>query len=143
MERFQKCLMSNSRFDALDTPVVTVHSVRMPLGFGKSAIKSRGIRLSVMAHLKTCVVEVKPEENCLAQALVIFIAKVENDPDYKAYRQRRKIRQVVQTLLDTIGIDLYNGAGIRELVRFQEHFRQYKIAVYRGLSCEDICSNDR
>ena len=27
---------------------------------------------------------------------------------------------------------------IPELVRFQEHFRQYKIVVYRGLSCQDI-----
>jgi len=96
-----------------------------------------------MAHLKTSIVEVKTEENCLAHALVTSIAKVENDPDYKAYRQGRKIRQVVQTLLETTGIDLSNGAGIPELVRFQEHFRQYKIVVYRGLSCEDISSKDR
>ena len=82
--------------------------------------------------------EVKAEENCLAHALIISIAKVENDPDYKAYRQGRNIHQVVQSLLDTTGIDLANGAGIPELVRFQEHFRQYKIVVYRGVSCEDI-----
>ena len=63
---------------------------------------------------------------------------MENDPEYKAYRQGRKIRQVVQTLLETSGIDLSNGAGIPELVRFKEHFRQYKIVVYRGLGCEDI-----
>jgi len=77
-----------------------------------------------MAHLKTSIVEVKAEENCLAHALVISIAKVENDPDYKAYRQGRKIRQVVQTLLETTGIDMSNGAEFPELVRFQEHFRQ-------------------
>ena len=91
-----------------------------------------------MAHLKTSIVEVKAEENCLAYALVISIAKVENDPDYKAYRQGRMRRQVVQTLLETTGIDLSNGAGIPELVRFQEHFRQYKIVVYHGVSCDDI-----
>ena len=110
----------------------------MPVGFVKSATKSRGRPLSVMANLKTSIVDVKAEENCLAHALIISIAKVENDPDYKAYRQGRKIRQVVQTLLDTTDIDLSNRAGILELVRFQEHFRQYKIVVYRGLSCEDI-----
>jgi len=64
--------------------------------------------------------------------------KVENDADYKAYIKGRKIRLVVQTLLETTGIDLSNGAGIPEFVRFQEHFRQYKIVVYRGLTCEDI-----
>jgi len=108
----------------LDKLVVTVHSVRMPVGFRKSAIESRGRPLSVMSRLKTSIVEVKAEENCLDHALVISIATVENDPDYKAYRQGRKIHHVVQTLLDTTGIDLSDGAGIPELVRFQEHFRQ-------------------
>ena len=74
---FEKVFQSNSRFDALDTHVITVHSVRMPVGFGKCAIKSRGRPLSVMVHLKTSIVEVKAEENCLAHALVISIAKVE------------------------------------------------------------------
>jgi len=90
-----------------------------------------------MAHLKRSIVEVKAEENSLAHALVISIANVDN-PNYKAYRQGKKIRQVVQTLLETTGIDVSNGAGIPELVRFQDHFRQYKLFVYRGLSCEDI-----
>jgi len=67
-------------------------------------------------------VEVKTGENCLAHALVISIAKVENDPNYKAYINGRKIRNVVQTLFDETGIDLYNGGGIPELTRFQEHF---------------------
>jgi len=58
---FEKGSQSNSRFDALYTLVVTVHSVRMPVGFGKSAIKSRGRPLSVMAYLKTSIVEVKAE----------------------------------------------------------------------------------
>jgi len=35
-----------------------------------------------MARLKTSVVEVKATENYLANALVIAIAKAENDPDY-------------------------------------------------------------
>ena len=82
--------------------------------------------------------EAKTEENCLAHALVIAIAKVENDPNDKAYIHGWKIRNVVQTLLDETGIDLTRGGGIPELTRFQEHFRQYKIVVYHGLSCDDI-----
>jgi len=68
----------------------------MPGGFGKHALKSMGRQLSTMAHLKRSIVEVKTEENCLANALVIAIAKVENDPNYKAYRQGRKIRYLMQ-----------------------------------------------
>jgi hypothetical protein len=70
-------------------------------------------------------------ENCLAHALLIAIAKAENDPDYKAYRQGRKILLVVQNLLTKTGIDLSGGVGIPELIKFQEHFRDYKITVSR------------
>jgi hypothetical protein len=34
----KKVSQSNSRFNALDTLIVIVHSVRMPVGFGKRAI---------------------------------------------------------------------------------------------------------
>ena len=110
----------------------------MPGGFGKRGRKSMGRPLSTMAHLKQSIVEVKTEETCLAHALVIAVAKVENDPNYKVDRQGRKIRHAVQTLLIATGIDLSNGGGIPELFRFQEHFRQYKVVVYHGLSCDDI-----
>jgi len=54
------------------------------------------------------------------------IAKAENYPDYKAYRQGRKILPVKQKLLAKTGIDLSGGGGIPELIKFQEHFREYK-----------------
>jgi len=53
------------------------------------------------------------------------------------------MRPVVQTLLEVTGIDLSNGAGIPEIVSFQEHFREYKIIVYHGLSCDNIIVNGR
>jgi len=118
---FEKGTQSNSSFNALDTLFVTVNSVRMPVGFGKHAIKSMGRPLSVMAHLKKSIV--KAEANFLAHALLIAIAKVDKDPKYKAYRQSRKIPHVVQTLLEMTGIDLSNGAGFPEIVGFKEYFR--------------------
>ena len=102
---------SNARFNALDKLIITVHSVRMPEGFDKRAIKSRGRPLSVVIHLKR-VVEVTSSENCLAHAIIIAIAKVENGSDYKAYRQGRKIRPVVQELLAETGLDLSEGGEI-------------------------------
>jgi len=108
---FEKLSQSNARVNALDTLVVTVHSVNMPVGYGKHAIKSMGRPLSVKAHLKSSIVEVKAEENCLAHAIIIAIAKVDNDANYKAYRQGRKISPVVQALLKETGIDLTRGGG--------------------------------
>ena len=127
----QKVSQSNARFNALDKLIVTVHSVTMPVGFGRG-MNTRGWPLSVMAHLKTSIVEVKSSENCLAHAIIIAIAKLENDPDYKAYRQGRTIRPVVQKLLEETGLDLSGGGGISELIKFQEHFRQYKITVFEA-----------
>jgi len=110
----------------------------MPVGFGESAIKSRGRAISVMAHLKHSIVEVKAEANFLAHSIIIAIARVDNDQNYKAYSQGRKVVSPVQNLLEATGIDLCNRAGILELVRFQEHFREYKMVVYQGLSCDDL-----
>jgi hypothetical protein len=77
-----------------------------------------------MAHLKRSIVEVKAEENCLAPALVIAIAKLSNEPNYVAYRKGRKIRTVVNNLLAATEIALTNGGGIPELIKFQEHFKK-------------------
>ena len=65
--------------------------------------------------------KVKAERYCLSYALVITIAKITNDPNYKSYRDGRKIGPVVQRLLETTGINLDRGGGIRELTRFQEY----------------------
>jgi len=108
---FEKVSQSNARFNALDTLVVTVHSVKMPVGFGRVAHKSKGRPLSVMAHLKSSIVEEKTEENCLSHALIMAISRVENNANYKAYRQGRKIRSVVKALLQQTGIDLTRVGG--------------------------------
>ena len=91
------------------------------MGFGKCAIKSMGRPLSVMAYLRS-IVEVKATENCLAHAIIIAIATIHNESNYKSYRDGYKIRPSVRTLLEGTGIDLSGGAGIPELGRLQEKF---------------------
>jgi hypothetical protein len=74
----------------MDKLVIDVHSVNIPVGFGKKALKTKGRPLSVIAHLKKSIVEVRDEEHCLAHAIIIAIAKVTNDPDYKAFKEGKK-----------------------------------------------------
>ena len=138
---FEKVCQSNSRFNALDRFVVTVHSVRMPVGFG--GMKTMGRLISVMAHLKRSTVEVKAEDHCLGHALLIALSRVNNDSNCNSYRRGYKIRPAVQNLLETTGIDLMKGAANPELVRFQEYFQEYKIVVYQGLSCYSIMFEGR
>ena len=85
---FKKVTQSNARFDALDTLTIVVHSVRMPMGF--DGTKNIDKPLSVMAHPKKSIIEIKVETNSLAQALIIAIAKVTRDSNYKSYLDGRK-----------------------------------------------------
>jgi len=125
----------------MDELIIVIHSVKMPVGFGMG-VKSKGRPLSVMAHVKKSIIEVKTETNCMAHALIIGIARLTKDPNYKAYRKGRKILPEVQHLLQTTGINLENGGGIREIQQFQDHFAEYKI-VYGGLNCSDILFEGR
>ena len=94
--------------------------------------------MSEMAHLKKSIVEVMTEENCLAHALVIAMAKVTNDPNYPAYRKGRKILPMVHELLQKTCVDLSQGGGTPELQAFQRDLSQYRIGVYSGLRCDII-----
>ena len=119
------------------TLIVTVHSATMPVGFGRDGIKRKSRPLATMVQLKRNIVEVGAEDNCLAQTLIIAIARLNNDPN-TSYRKDNKIRPVVRHLLETTGIDLKNGAGIPELTRFQEHLYEYKFVVYSELNYESM-----
>jgi len=105
----------------------------MPVGFGRKSVKSKARPLAEMVHLKRSIIEVKAKTDCLAHALIIAIARITKDTDYKAYRQGCKILQTVQHLLQTTGIDLQHGGGIPQLQRFQDHFSEYRIVVFGGL----------
>jgi hypothetical protein len=133
---FDKVSQSNSRFNAMDTLIVEVNSVRMPSGSGIKALKFKGRPLSNLIHLKRSIVRVKAEKNCLAHALIIAIARITGDPNYKSYSNGYKLGPVVQQLLETTGISLEGGGGIPELTRFQDHFKEYRIVVYSGLNCD-------
>ena len=135
---FSKVAQSNARYNAMDRLIVVIHSVKMPVSFGKTAVKSKGRPLSVMAHVKHSIINVKAESNCLAHALIIAIAQLTKDPNYRSYHDGRRIRPEVQHLLQTMGINLENGGGVHEIQQFQDNFSEYKIVVYGGLDCEDI-----
>ena len=81
------------------------------LGFGKDAIKRKGRPLATMAHLNSSIVEVRAEENCLEQALLIAIARLNKDPNYTSYKKCFKKPPVVRQVLETRSIDLKKAVG--------------------------------
>jgi hypothetical protein len=72
---FSKVAQPNARYNALDRLIVVIHSVKMPVDFGRKAVKSMGRPLSEMAHVKTSIIKVKADTNCLVHVLIIAIAR--------------------------------------------------------------------
>jgi hypothetical protein len=137
--RLFEVAQSNSRFNALDPLSINLHYVKTPAGFGKVALKTKGRLLEQMAHLKSSIVPVNAETNCLAHALIIAIARVDNDPNYNSYRRGYKIHAEVDRLLEATGVDLSRGGEVPELESFQQYFHdRYKIVVYTGLRSDSI-----
>jgi hypothetical protein len=82
---FNKIAQSNARYNALDKLIVVVHSVKMPVDIGRKSVNTKGRSLAVMAPMKRNIIEVRAETNCLALALIIAIARITRNPNYKSY----------------------------------------------------------
>jgi hypothetical protein len=61
---FEKVAQSNTSFNGMDRLVAVVNSVKMPVDFGATALRTKGRQLANMTHLKRSIIEVKAEKNC-------------------------------------------------------------------------------
>jgi hypothetical protein len=113
-----KVVQSNARFALSDRLEMHLEHVRMPAGNGREKTKGRSI--DVLSAVKRSIVVVKAAILCLAHALVIAIARLNNDPKYKLYRNGYGLTQLVQDLLKASAVDLSNGGGLEELGQFQQ-----------------------
>jgi hypothetical protein len=119
---FEKLAQSDAKFNALDPLMVTVHSLKIPVGFG--CVKSNGRKLDSLAHLKKSIVRVDADTNCKAYALYSRSRNWKSIKITKRTFRVRKIRPVVQRLAETIGRDLPNGGVFPELECFQNYFHE-------------------
>ena len=90
---FEKFAQSNASFNAMDRLVIVVHSVKIPVGFGRNALRTDGRQLANLAHLKRSIIEVRAEHNCLAHALLIAMARIDGHPNYQAFLREIKCAQ--------------------------------------------------
>ncbi len=80
------------------------------------------------------IVVVKAAILCLAHALIIAMARVNDDPRCQSYEDGYLLDQPVDELLKAFGVDLSNGGGLEEHQHFQDYLSDCKIIVYDGLS---------
>ena len=77
-----KVIQRNTIFGLTDRLVVHLDHVRIPVGNGKSAEKSKRRSLDVLSSIKRIIFAIKAAFLCLAHALIIAIAQVNGDPKY-------------------------------------------------------------
>jgi hypothetical protein len=86
-----KVIQCNARFPLSDRLEVHLDHVRMPVGIGTE--KTKGMSLSVLSAIKKSIFVMKAAL-CLAHALIIAMARVNSDPNYKSYRDGKALKNL-------------------------------------------------
>ena len=126
----ERVVQSNREFRLNDTVHVNVWNVEMPEGSGRSKKKRTELDLKKYLLKSQSVVVIQNHDDlCLARALVVAIAKAENDPYYHYLRacdsgqQRRAIE-----LHANANVPL-GPCGLEEVRLFQRHLTRYEINI--------------
>ena len=130
--QIERVIQSNQEFRLNDTVTIDINHVKTPQGRGKS----KRTTLNIREHLKekkSIVCINNNDDFCLARALAVAIARIENDPKYKQISDSRKPLQREKAL------DLHEAAnvplgpcGMNEVKLFQNYLTNYQIIVVSG-----------
>jgi G:T-mismatch repair DNA endonuclease (very short patch repair protein) len=109
-----------------------VTSVRLPAGKGRvnkynTFVEECGMRKGIIT--------IENKDNlCLPRALVVAMANIEKDPEFRKVRRDIGKIQTKRTkdLMSQAGVTIpEDGAGLPELQKFQRYLKEYKIVVYK------------
>ena len=126
----ERVVQSNREFRLNDTVHVNVWHVEMPEGSGKSRQKRTETDLKkYLLKSRSVVVIENHDDLCLARALVVAIAKAENDPYYHYLRacDRGQQRRAIE-LHANANVPL-GPCGLEEVRLFQRHLTRYEINI--------------
>ena len=132
--QIERVLQSNEEFRLNDTVTIDIIHVATPQGSGKS--RRKRTTLNIREHLKeknSIICINNKDDFCLARALAVSIARIENDPKYKQISDSRSHIQLDRAL------DLHQAAnvplgpcGMDEVKLFQNYLTNYQIIVVSG-----------
>ena len=130
----EKVVQSNEEFRLNNTVNIDLIRVEMPQGSGKSRVKRGIVNIREYLKKKGSIITINNKDDlCLARALAVSIARIENDPQYS---QIRKSDRAVQ---HERAFDLHEAAnvplgpcGLDEVDLFQQHLVNYQIIVVSG-----------
>ena len=135
--QIERVIQSNEDFRLNDTVTVDIIHVETPQGSGKTKRTTLNIR-EYLKKKKSVIPINNKDDFCLARALAVATARIENDPKYDQIRKSTEHIQLDRAL------DLHQAAsvplgpcGINEVELFQRYLTNYQIIV---LSSDYRCS---
>ena len=130
--QFERVIQSNQEFRLNDTVIIDINHVVAPEGSGRSKRTIFNIR-DHLKQKKSIVCINNTDDLCLARALAVAIARIENDPKYKhiSKSDRPVQRQKALDLHQAANVPL-GPCGIAEVKLFQNYLVNYQIIVVSG-----------
>ena len=135
LSQVEKVVQSNEEFRLNDTVNIDILRVEMPQGSGKS--RGRRTTFDIREYLKgkKAVITINNKDNyCLARALVVAIARIEKDPQYKHIAKSSRPLQFQRALAlhQAAHVPFDIPCGLNEVNLFQQHLTNYQIIVVSG-----------
>ena len=131
--QLQRVIQSNRDFRLNDTVSVDVIHVEAPQGSGRKKPRTT-LNIKEYLHKKKSIITIHNNDDlCLARALVVAIAKVENAPSYKNLTKpcRRDQEKKAKELHAAANVPL-GPCGIPEMELFQKYLTNYEINIVSG-----------
>ena len=134
LSHVEKVVQSNEEFRLNTTVNIDLIRVEMPRGSGRTRVKRNIVNIRDYLKKKGSVITINNKDDlCLARALVVSIARIEQDPRYghitdsRGWLQRERAFDLHEAANVPLG-----PCGLNEVELFQQHLVNYQIIVVSG-----------
>ena len=130
----ERVIQSNQEFRLNDTVTIDINHVKTPQGSGKSRVKRTNLNIREYLKSKKSIICINNKDDlCLARALAVSIARIENDPKYGQIRNSNRPvqRERAFDLHEAANVPL-GPCGLNEVELFQQYLTNYQIIVVSG-----------
>ena len=132
--QIERVVQSNRDFRLNDTVTVDILHVEAPQVSGRSRLKRDILDIREYLHKKRSIITIQNNDNlCLAPALVVAVAKIENPPNYgNLIRSDRRTQEKEAKKLHAAANVPLGSCGIPEVKMFQKYLTKYEINIISG-----------
>ena len=130
--QIERVIQSNQEFRLNDTVTIDINHVKTPQGRGRSKRTTFNIR-DHLKEKKTIIRINNKDDFCLARALAVSIARIQNDPKYNQIIRSDRYIQLDRALDLHVAANVPLGpCGIEEVKLFQNYLSNYQIIIVSG-----------